>query len=153
MMVSPLLARVLPSGLKATHSTRNVCSWPRGCDREGCENGRYHKPTLVAVGVPIRLRSSSARVEVLLLDHDTKFVHEFDALLGGGWDRVKRVGPRAPNLNAYAERWVQSIAAAPGQGQPPASRRRATGDSPCSASAVVCDERLGGLLKHDRRAA
>jgi putative transposase len=42
-------------------------------------------------------------------DHDTKFVRQFDELLETEGVAVKRVGPGAPNLNAYAERWAQSV--------------------------------------------
>ncbi len=45
----------------------------------------------------------------LLLDHDTKFAQGFDAVFEAESTEVKRVGPVAPNLNAYAERWVQSL--------------------------------------------
>ena len=45
----------------------------------------------------------------LLLDHDGKFTREFDAVFEAEGTEVKRVGPQAPNLNAYAERWVQSL--------------------------------------------
>ena len=133
----------------------------------------------------------------LLIDHDTKFVSGFDAVLEADGTEVKRVGPMAPNLNAYAERWVQSLrvecldhfvvlgeghlrhlvdeyldhynAERPhqGKGNVPLS------DSPPSADGfelpeaavaeepvvlpfpkrVECRERLGGLLKHYRRAA
>ncbi|MGL6097898.1 MAG: integrase core domain-containing protein, partial [Fimbriiglobus sp.] len=44
----------------------------------------------------------------LLIDHDTKFTAAFDAVLAADGVAVKRVGPRAPNLNAFAERWVRS---------------------------------------------
>jgi hypothetical protein len=44
----------------------------------------------------------------LLLDHDTKFTKSFDAVFEADDCEVKRVGPAAPNLNAIAERWVQS---------------------------------------------
>jgi putative transposase len=45
----------------------------------------------------------------LLLDHDTKFTKSFDAVFEADDCEVKRVGPVAPNLNAIAERWVQSV--------------------------------------------
>ena len=87
------------------------------------------------------------------------------------------------NLNADAERWVRSVkqgsldhfvvlgeehlrhivteyAAHYNQERPhqardnhPPSSGRPTGDAPGPAGAVVCEERLGGLLKHYRRAA
>ncbi|MDB5309424.1 MAG: Integrase core domain protein, partial [Gemmataceae bacterium] len=45
----------------------------------------------------------------LLLDHDTKFTSSFDAVFESDGTEVKRVGPMAPDLNAYAERWVQTL--------------------------------------------
>jgi len=45
---------------------------------------------------------------MLLRDYDGKFAPEFDAILEAEGVTVKKVGPHAPNLNACAERWVQS---------------------------------------------
>jgi putative transposase len=45
----------------------------------------------------------------LLLDHDTKFVNGFDSVFEAEGTELKRVGPLAPNMNAYAERWVQTL--------------------------------------------
>jgi putative transposase len=45
---------------------------------------------------------------IVLVDHDAKFAAGFDAVFEADGTEVKRVGPVAPNLNAYAERWVQS---------------------------------------------
>jgi putative transposase len=42
-------------------------------------------------------------------DHDTKFTRQFDEILESEGVEVKAVGPRAPNMNAVAERWVQSV--------------------------------------------
>jgi len=42
-------------------------------------------------------------------DHDSKYTAEFDAILKSEGVEIKKVGPRAPNLNAFAERWVQSV--------------------------------------------
>src|SRR5262245_46733988 len=44
----------------------------------------------------------------LLRDYDSKYTGDFDAVFEAEGTEVKRVGPVAPNLNAYAERWVQS---------------------------------------------
>ena len=43
---------------------------------------------------------------VLIIDHDTKYTREFDAIFESEGTEVKRVGPIAPNLNAYAERFT-----------------------------------------------
>ncbi len=45
----------------------------------------------------------------LLIDHDTKFVAGFDTVFETEGTEVKRVGPRAPNLNAQVERFIQSV--------------------------------------------
>jgi putative transposase len=45
----------------------------------------------------------------LIIDHDTKFTGSFDAVFEADGAEVKRVGPLAPNMNAYAERFVQTL--------------------------------------------
>lgn len=45
----------------------------------------------------------------LIMDMDTKFTARFRATLESDGIEVVRVGPRKPNLNAFAERFVQSI--------------------------------------------
>lgn len=47
--------------------------------------------------------------KILLRDHDTKFTQAFDGILRAEGIQVKPVGPLAPNMNAVAERWVQSV--------------------------------------------
>ena len=45
----------------------------------------------------------------LLIDHDAKYAAGFGAVFEAEGVEVKRVGPRAPNMNAYAKRWVQTL--------------------------------------------
>lgn len=45
----------------------------------------------------------------LLRDRDAKFTDEFDDALRQHGIQVIRLSPRSPNLNAVAERWVQSV--------------------------------------------
>ena len=45
----------------------------------------------------------------LLRDCDSKFVQEFDAILASEGIAVTPIGVRAPNQNAVAERFVQSV--------------------------------------------
>ncbi len=45
----------------------------------------------------------------ILIDHDKKFPRSFDAVFAADGATVKRVGPVAPDLNAYAERSAQSL--------------------------------------------
>jgi hypothetical protein len=55
----------------------------------------------VAVGF---LAGHAYEQPILLQDHDTKFDGAFNAVLCDKGARVQKVGPRAPNLNAVAER-------------------------------------------------
>jgi putative transposase len=45
----------------------------------------------------------------LIIDRDSKYVAGFDAVLEADGVEVKRVGPRAPNMNTHAERFVQTL--------------------------------------------
>jgi putative transposase len=124
------------------------------------------------------------RPRYLLRDRDTKFVRAFDEILEAEGVTVKAITPCSPNLNAYAERFVQTVRSEcldhfilfgekhlrhvlsswlehyhserPHQalGNVPPSGAPAgepVGDD--GGLRVVCEERLGGLLKHYRRAA
>jgi putative transposase len=119
-----------------------------------------------------------------LRDHDGKFVPEFDALLAAEEIKVKPVGVRAPNQNAVAERFVQSVKREcldhflvfgerhlrhilseyllyyhqhrPHQGlgnRPLGCAELAPAEQLQRLEEVVCEERLGGLLRHYRHAA
>lgn len=45
----------------------------------------------------------------LVIDHDTKYTKKFDVILAADDVEIIRVGPRAPNLNAYSERFAQTL--------------------------------------------
>ena len=45
----------------------------------------------------------------LILDHDTKFTDSFDAVFKADGCEAKRVGPMAPNMNPFAERFAQTL--------------------------------------------
>jgi putative transposase len=45
----------------------------------------------------------------VIIDHDTKFARGFDPVFETEEAEVQRVGPKAPNMNADAERWVQTL--------------------------------------------
>jgi putative transposase len=55
------------------------------------------------------IEQQPVRPRYLLHDLDTKFTAQFDDLLKNEGMEIKRVGSMAPNMNAHAERWVQSI--------------------------------------------
>jgi putative transposase len=46
---------------------------------------------------------------IIIRDFDGKYSRVFDQIFKDRKIKVKPVGPRAPNLNAFIERWVQSI--------------------------------------------
>lgn len=116
----------------------------------------------------------------LIHDWDTKFTERFDAVLKSEGVEVHRVGPVKPSLNAYAERFVQTIQQecldhfvvlgekhlnhlvdeylihyheeGPHQAlgnAPPMGLGPPANDE----GEVVCQERLGGLLRHYHRRA
>jgi putative transposase len=81
--------RVIVSGVTAHPDAAWVTQQARNASMEMTE-----------LGLPARF---------LLRDYDTKFVSGFDAVFEADGTEVKRVGPVAPNMNAYAERWVQTL--------------------------------------------
>ena len=111
-------------------------------------------------------------------DWDTKYTAQFDAILETDDIEVHRVGPVKPNLNAYAERFVQTIqhecldhfvvlgerhlnyiAREYVEHYHTERPHQALGNAPPltiigeSDGEIVCQERLGGLLKHWTRNA
>ena len=46
---------------------------------------------------------------MILRDYDGKYVRDFDRAFTDRGITMKLVGPRAPNLNAFVERWIQSL--------------------------------------------
>jgi putative transposase len=49
------------------------------------------------------------RCETIIRDRDGKYTSDFDRVFQKRSIAVKPVGPRAPNLNAFVERWIQSL--------------------------------------------
>jgi putative transposase len=45
----------------------------------------------------------------VLIDYDAKYGWEYDVILVAEGIAAKRQGPLAPNLNAFAERFVQRV--------------------------------------------
>jgi transposase InsO family protein len=116
----------------------------------------------------------------LILDRDTKFTAQFRRILEDAGVAVVQAAFRAPNMNAIGERFVQSIKReclerlilfGPGHLQRALNEfvahyrldrpHQGLGNRVLTASAseppkdgeVVCDERLGGLLRSYRRTA
>lgn len=116
----------------------------------------------------------------LIHDFDTKFTAQFDSLIEAEGAEVVKVGPAAPNLNAYCERRVLSIRREcldhfivfgehhlrhiidnylahyleerPHQSLGNAPLTTPAAEPPTNGQ-IVCRERLGGLLKHYQRKA
>jgi putative transposase len=138
-----------------------------------------------ANAVAARLATQDHKPTFLLRDLDSKYSPEFDTAFEDLGMEVLKLGPRKPNLNAYAERWVLSIRSEcldhflifgeahlryilqqylahyndgerPHQGignRPLGEAQPRATSLPFVPSTVVCDQRLGGVLKHFRRAA
>jgi len=119
----------------------------------------------------------------LVKDGDTKFTAKFDEVFKSEGITVKRLPYASPNLNAHAERFVQSIknecldqfvvfgerhldfllreyedhynTVRPhqGLGSVPLNLIPLPGAGPPVPAEIECDSRLGGLLRHDHRRA
>ena len=116
----------------------------------------------------------------LILDNDVLFTKQFCSILRDAGCEVVRTAIQAPNMNAFAERWVQTVkreclsklilfgerhmrralssfAAHYHHDRPHQSlgntRIAPTNDEPLNGNRVVVDERLGGLLRSYRRSA
>ena len=112
---------------------------------------------------------------------DSKFTNSFDAVFEAEDAEVIRVGPSAPNLNAYAERWIRGVKEEVlsrlilfgegalrhtlaeyvahyhhernHQGKDNLLLCPALSQDPECKGAMECRERLGGLLKYYTREA
>jgi putative transposase len=62
-----------------------------------------------ARNVSMQMEDWGLTARMLIIDHDTKFTRSFDAVFEVNDTEMKRVGPRSPNMNAYAERFVQTV--------------------------------------------
>lgn len=124
------------------------------------------------------VEAADRKVTHLIHDWDTKFTAQFDAIMESEGVSIHRVGPVKPNLNAYIERFIQTIqqecldhfivlgekhlnhivceyvehynTERPHMAIGAVPRER---DNEPAAGNIVCETRLGGLLQHYRRAA
>jgi len=128
-------------------------------------------------------RKEELPAKIVFHDADAKFGAAFDNLLAEQGVQARRLQPRSPNLNAFVERWIQSIQVEcldhfivfgeahlnhlvaeyvahfeterPHQGL--ANKLVVAANLPEEdiplLGQVVCRERLGGLLKHYERRA
>ena len=55
------------------------------------------------------IETTGHKCEKLIHDLDGMFIEDFDNIIESTGAEVKKVGPRAANMNAFIERWVQSI--------------------------------------------
>lgn len=123
----------------------------------------------------IHLHETDMEATHLIRDGDKKFTPQFDEFLKAGGTEIVRLPVAAPNMNAYAERWCQSLQVEaldhfiilgenhlrylvseyltyylqhrPHQGLDNRLLTNA-GHDPPSEGKILCQERLGGLLKH-----
>jgi putative transposase len=136
-----------------------------------------------ARNLAIHFGAQAAAPKFLIRDLDTKLVREFDQVLECDGVEIVKVGPKKPNMNAYAERFVQTVRQEcldhflicgeahlrhllkvfldyyhdlrPHQGLDNVPPRAAPPPAPraCPAGQVECHEFLGGLLKSYHRQA
>lgn len=129
------------------------------------------------------VQSAGVKAETIIHDCDCAFVTQFDSTLSNAGITVKKVGPCAANMNAFIERWIQSIqqecldhfvvfgedhfnyliseylahyhTERPHQslGNKPLSNSGQAADESRGDGEIRCRERLGGLLRHYYRKA
>ena len=135
-----------------------------------------------AQGFIAHAKEQGLKAEIVLRDRDDKYVTDFDEALKAGGCRAQKVGVQSPNMNAYAERFIQAVqqecvdkfiafseehldlllreyvehyhTERPHQAK--GNAVLVGGGAKDSASAdgeVVCRERLSGVLRHYERAA
>lgn len=54
-------------------------------------------------------RKTESLIHFLIHDRDSSFTNQFDDIFTSADIHCIRTPPRAPNANAYAERWIRSI--------------------------------------------
>ena len=128
----------------------------------------------------VHLAERGEEASYLIHDRDKKFTAQFDAMLESEGITIKEPIAKSPNLNAFAERWAQSVQVEcldhfvvlgedhlrylvseyvdyfnperPPQAMDHCPLTGSVRDSP-SEGEILCRERLGGLLRHYHRQA
>jgi AcrR family transcriptional regulator len=72
-----------------------------------CPTGQW--VTQTARNLLMELDEHLDRFRYLIRDRDAKFTAAFDAVLTASGVEVVRIPPKAPQANAYAERWVRTV--------------------------------------------
>ncbi|HUQ70055.1 MAG TPA: hypothetical protein VM165_11055 [Planctomycetaceae bacterium] len=72
-------------------------------------NPNAESVTQQARNMSMQMDDWGVSARMLIIDHDTKFTASFDAVFEVNDTEVKRVGPCSPNMNAYAERFAQTL--------------------------------------------
>jgi len=124
-------------------------------------------------------RKEGLGTEIVLRDRDIKYVPEFGDVLKEGGTKLMKVGFRSPNMNAYIERFIQTIQQEcldkfiafsqehldlltnefmehyhkerPHQGKGNVPLMQSL--QPLAEGEIICRERLGGVLRHYYREA
>ena len=129
------------------------------------------------------LAERGEKASYLIKDGDTKFTEKFDEVFKSEGIKVKKLPFASPNLNAFAERYVQSIKQEcldqfivfgehhlehlireyerhyntvrphQGLGNATISAPPPPTEVPLDPTEIACDSRLGGLLRHYHRRA
>jgi len=129
----------------------------------------------------IHLYETGIEASHLIRDGDKKFTEQFNEFLKAGGTEIIRIPPATPNMNPFAERWAQTLQVEcldrfiilgemhlrylvseflkhylrerPHQGVGNEPLLKAGNDPPPSTGRILCQKRLGGLLKHYYRKA
>jgi putative transposase len=67
--------------------------------------------TQLARNASMQMQDWNLPCDYLIIDLDSKYTNSFDAVFEAEDAEILRVDPSAPNLNAYAERWVRTLRA------------------------------------------